>query len=82
VENGNVLGGIRAQGSRSFDLAKLPLPQRQGSLLIRVTSFDTYKKKNFRVTEEDVIYTGLVVYSLDDSGDRTNLNIFKGVDQT
>jgi hypothetical protein len=82
VENRNVLGGIRTQDSRSFDLAKLPLPQQQGSLLIRVTSFDTYKKKNFRVTEEDVIYTGLVVYNLDDSGDRTNLNIFKGVDQT
>ncbi|MDR2634323.1 MAG: hypothetical protein LBC51_11995 [Treponema sp.] len=82
VENGNVLGGIRAQGSRSFDLTKLPLPQRQGSLLIRVTSFETYSRKKFRVTEEDVIYTGLVVYNLDDPGDRTNLNIFRGVDQT
>jgi hypothetical protein len=82
VENGNMLGGIRAQGSRSFDLAKLPLPQKQGCLLIRVTSFETYNKKKFRVTEEDVIYTGLVVYDLDDSGDRTNLNIFRGVDQT
>jgi hypothetical protein len=82
VENGNVMGGVKAGAGRSFNLSKLPLPERKGSFLIRAAAFETYSKKNLRVTEEDVIYSGLVVFDLTDPGDRTNLNIFKGVDKT
>ncbi|MDR2898393.1 MAG: hypothetical protein LBU99_06205 [Spirochaetaceae bacterium] len=82
VEGGNVLGGIKAGARRGFDLSKIKGIPEKGSILIRVTSFESYSRKNFRVTEEDVVYSGLVVYDFADPGDRTDMNIYKNMDQT
>lgn len=79
VEKDCVLGGIKKKEVRSFDLSKIPGIPTNGSLLIRVASYKTYRGKA-RVTEDDVIYTGLVVYDLKDPGDRSSLTIYKGVD--
>lgn len=82
VANNTVLGGIKAGKSRTFDISKLSLPAKNGSFLIRAASFETYRSKNYRVTENDVLYAGLVVYDLNDPKDRTNLNIFAGISET
>ena len=79
VEKGCLLGGVKAGKERSFDLSKIPGIPANGSLLIRVASYNTYRGKA-RITEEDVIYTGLVVYDLKDPGDRSSLTIYKDVD--
>ena len=79
VEKGCLLGGIKKEGERSFDLSKIPGIPANGSILIRVASYNTYRGKA-RITEDDVIYTGLVVYDLKDPGDRSSLTIYKGVD--
>lgn len=81
VKNDTVIGGIRAEKSRSFDLSKIPGIPENGSMLVRVANFETYRGK-VRITEEDVVYTGLVVYDLRDAGDRINLSIYEGVDTT
>jgi hypothetical protein len=60
----------------------LSLPAKNGSFLVRVASFETYSKKSFRVTESDVLYSGLVVYDLNNPKDKTNLNIFAGINET
>jgi len=79
VNNNNVMGGIKAGQSRTFDLSTLSLPGTNGSFLIRATSFEQYDKKNARVTEDDVVYTGLVVFDLKDPRQKTNLNIYAGI---
>jgi hypothetical protein len=82
VANNTVLGGIKAGKSRTFDISKLNLPAKNGSFLIRAASFETYRSKSYRITENDVLYAGLVVYDLNDPKDKTNLNIFAGISQT
>jgi len=79
VNNNNVMGGIRSGKSRTFDLSTLSLPGTSGSFLIRATSFEQYNKKNARVDEGDVVYTGLVVFDLKDPRQKTNLNIYAGI---
>jgi hypothetical protein len=81
VANGSVLGGIRAGRSRTFDVSALSLPAKNGSFLIRAASYTTYSRKYRRITEADVLYTGLVVYDLNDPRDATNLNIYAGINQ-
>lgn len=81
VTNNTVMGGIRAGKSRTFDINTLNLPARNGSFLIRAASYSTYTKKNMRVTETEVLYSGLVVYDLNNPKDKTNLNIYAGIDQ-
>ena len=80
VTNNIVMGGIKAGEGRNFDLAKLPLPAKRGSFLIRAVSFETYTRKNSQVSEEDVLYTRLVVYDLNDLW--TSLDIYSGIDGT
>jgi hypothetical protein len=82
VSNNNVLGGIRTGKSRTFDISSLGLPAKNGSFLIRAASFETYRKKRYRITETDVLYSGLVVYDLNNPRDKTNLNIFAGINET
>ncbi|MCL2805466.1 MAG: hypothetical protein FWD26_05965 [Treponema sp.] len=82
VNQNNVLGGIKAGKTRNFDLSTLSLPARNGSFLIRAASYDTYTRKNLRVTEEDILYAGLVVYDLNDPRDKTHINIFAGISQS
>lgn len=80
VEKNAVLGGIYAGRAREFDLSKLPGIPQNGSLLVRAATYKKYKDKHAIITENDVIYTGLVVYDLKDRGDRSQLNIYRGVD--
>jgi len=82
VSNNTVLGGIRAGKSRTFDLSTLNLPEKNGSFLIRAASFQAYSSKNNRVTENDVLYSGLVVYDLNNPKDKTYLNVFAGISET
>lgn len=79
VEKNAVLGGIKAGQSRSFNLANLPGIPDSGSLLIRAATMATYRGKA-RLTEADVIYTGLVVYNLKDKNDKSHISIYAGVD--
>lgn len=81
VNNNTVMGGIKAGKSRSFDLNTLSLPSKNGSFIIRAASYETYDRKNLRITEEDIVYAGLVVYDLANPKDKTNLNIFAGISQ-
>jgi hypothetical protein len=82
VSDNTVMGGIRAGQSRTFNLSTLKLPGKSGSFLIRAASFETYNRKKAKVTEEDVVYTGLVVFDLNDSRQKTNLNIFAGISES
>ena len=78
VEKDCVLGGIKKGQERSFDLSKLPGIPNNTSLMIRVASYETYRGKA-RITEEDVIYTGLVAYNL---GDKNYLTIYRNLDMS
>ena len=64
---------------RSFNLNNLPGIPDSGSLLIRAATMATYRGKA-RLTEADVIYTGLVVYNLKDKNDKSHISIYAGVD--
>jgi hypothetical protein len=77
-----VLGGIKTGKNRTFDLTKLPLPEKNGSFLIRAVLFETYIIKNSQVSEEDVLYTGLVTYDLNNPNDKTDPVIYDGLDQS
>ncbi len=79
VEKETVLGGISKNSTRTFDLSKIPSIPDAGSLLIRAATYESYKGKA-RITEDDVIFTGLVVYDLKDSSDKIALSIYKGID--
>lgn len=79
VEKGNLLGGIHKNSTGTFDLSKISGIPSSGSLLIRAASYEVYKGKA-RITEDDVVWTGLVVYNLQDSADRAQISIFRGID--
>lgn len=81
VEKNAVLGGITANQTRSFNLSKLQGIPESGSLLIRVATFETYKGKAI-VTEDDVVFSDLVVYDLKNTSDSISLQIYKGVDSS
>ena len=75
-----ILGGIKKGSRRTFDLNKISGLPKNGSLLVRVVTYNTYKKGKARITDEDVIYTGLVVYDLKAPKDITELSIYKDID--
>ena len=79
AEKDTVLGGVRARGSTNFNLKSIPGLPASGSLLIRAASYELYRGKA-RITEDDVVFTGLVVYNLNDAGDRIDISIYKGID--
>ncbi|MDR1506666.1 MAG: hypothetical protein LBI67_06140 [Treponema sp.] len=77
IERGNFMGAIKAQGSRSFDLTKLNLTDK-GAFLFRVASVTTVDRKGKTgISEDDVIYTGLVAY---EKGRQINHDIFAKID--
>ena len=88
VEKGNFIGaigtGINNHGkSRIFNLEKklTGLPA-YGTFIIRATTFETLNRKGLsNINEEDVVYTGLVVYNRD-SPDRAEHDIYRGIDFT
>jgi len=79
VEKSAVLGGISKNSKRTFNLNNVDGISDSGSLLIRAATYELYKGKA-RITDEDVVYTGLVVYNLKDPSDRSSISIYKGVD--
>jgi hypothetical protein len=81
VERGNFIGAIKARGSRDFDIAKIPDIPRQGAFLFRATSYQQVTKKGkVGITEENVVYAGLVAYDLDKPR-RLERDIFANVDE-
>ena len=81
VERGNFMGAIRAGGTRDFDISKLPNRPEKGAFLFRVTSYQTLSRKGkVGITEEDVVYTGLVAYDLSQPDRKIDKNIFARVD--
>jgi hypothetical protein len=81
VERGNFMGAIKARGSRDFDLSKISDIPRKGAFLFRATSYQQLSKKGkVGITEEDVVYTGLVAYDLDRPDRKSEQNIFANVD--
>ncbi|GHT84663.1 hypothetical protein FACS1894137_07980 [Spirochaetia bacterium] len=81
IDRGNFIGAIRARGTRTFDLNKVPNLPKSGSFLFRVASYETLSKKGkVGVTEEDVIYTGLVTYDLARPDRTFNQDIFRNID--
>jgi hypothetical protein len=87
VEKGNFLGaiGTGANGrdkSRLFDLNNIAGLPEKGTFLIRATSFTRLNEKGLAgVTEEDVIYTGLITYDKKDS-ERREHDIFRNADDS
>jgi len=78
IKKNAMMGGVRAGKPRTFDLSKLGVPDT-GCILIRAATFETYKSKA-RLTEADVIYTGLVVYNLKDKSEKLQITIYENVD--
>ncbi|MDR2158940.1 MAG: hypothetical protein LBP23_02605, partial [Treponema sp.] len=67
VANNNVLGGIRAGKSRTFDLSALPLPD-SGGFLVRAVAYENFLRKGLsHITGEDIIYTGFAAYNKNDT---------------
>jgi len=67
VRRNIVLGGIRASSFRIFDISKIENIPEKGAFIIRGVPANLYQQKNDRLTESDVLYTGLVVFDLKDT---------------
>jgi hypothetical protein len=81
VERGNFMGAIKARGSREFDLSKIDGIPEKGAFMFRVISRQTLDKKGKTgITEEDVVYTDLVVYDLSRPDRKIERSIFGKVD--
>ena len=74
-----ILGGIKSGERRTFDLSKIPGLPSNGSLLVRVATYNAYRGKS-KITDTDIIYTGLVVYDLKDAKAITELTIYRDID--
>jgi len=79
VERQMVLGGIKSGEGRSFNLSKLPNIPKKGAMLIRIVPYSRYKE-TMRITEIDVVFTSLVVYDIDNTKDKTELEIPEKID--
>jgi len=64
VARGIVLGGIRAESTRSFDISKIKNLPEEGAFIVRGVSNNTYLQKNSHINGDDVLYSGIVVYNL------------------
>jgi frataxin-like iron-binding protein CyaY len=84
-ERGNFIGaiGTGANGhdkSRGFDLSKIAGLPDKGTFIIRAATFKTVDGKGLAaITEEDIVYSGLIVYDKS-SSDRVEHDIFAGID--
>jgi hypothetical protein len=87
VERGNFLGavGTGAQNrprSRRFDINRIAGLPNSGSFLFRATTYEQVNRKGLsNITEEDVIYTGLVAFNKNDK-DPLEFQIFRNVDDS
>jgi len=66
VERGNLLGGIRANSSRNFDINKIAGLPGNGAFIARAVLAHTYMTKPL-LNSDDVLYSNLVIYNLNDS---------------
>jgi len=81
VERGNFIGAIKAKSSRAFDISRIPNIPEKGAFLFRATSYQTLNSKGkVGITEEDVVYTGLVAYDLSRPDRKIDRTIFSNVD--
>ena len=81
VERGNFIGAIRAGGTRDFDISKLSNRPEKGAFLFRVASVQTVNRKGkVSITEEDVVFTGLVAYDLSRPDRKIVKDIFARID--
>jgi hypothetical protein len=81
VERGNYIGAIKANESRAFDLNKIPNIPKKGAFLFRATSYQKLNKNGkVGIKEEDVLFTGLVAYDLDQPDRRIVKDIFSNID--
>jgi len=67
VQIGILLGGIRANSVRNFDISKILQIPEKGAFIIRGIPVESYRQKGDSITESDVLYTGLVVFDLKDT---------------
>jgi hypothetical protein len=83
VERGNFIGAIKARGSRDFDLSKIPDIPQKGAFLFRAASYEKLSKNGkVGITEDNVIYAGLVSYDLGRPDRKIEQDIFANVDET
>jgi hypothetical protein len=82
IERGNYMGAVHARSNRLFDITKIQDSLiRKGAFLFRAVSYETLNKKGkAQITEENVIYTGLVAYDLDQPDRTVERDIFARVD--
>jgi len=64
VEYGILLGGIRANSTRNFDISKIDNIPEEGAFIIRGVPFENYRQKGASIAEGDVLYTGLVIFNM------------------
>jgi hypothetical protein len=82
VERGAYLGAVRARSSRYFDLKKLAGIPQKGAFLFRAAAISAVDSKGFAgLSEEDVVYTGLVAYDLGQPDRKISKSIFTGADE-
>ncbi len=81
VEKTMFIGAIKAHGSRRFDLKKINGLPKKGAFLFRATTYAALDKKGTKgITEEDVIFTGLVAYDQEKPDKVVEQDIYKSVD--
>jgi hypothetical protein len=81
VERKNLIGAIKAGSGRDFDISKLPGIPQKGAFLFRAAAYQTLDKKGLTgLTEEDVVYTGLVAYDLSRPDRKIEKDIWAHVD--
>jgi len=66
VENGIVLGGIRANSTRNFDISKIGNIPWEGAFIAYGVLAETYYRKPLPMSG-DVLYSGLVVFDLENT---------------
>jgi hypothetical protein len=79
-ELGNILGGVRAHSSRAFDLRKIAGAPAQGAFIVKAVSAETHTLKQADISSNDVLYTALVVYDLQNPSQTAQVNIPQQVD--
>ena len=61
IERNFILGGIKSNETRSFDLSKISEMPEKSTFIMRAVPYETYKTKE-RLIDDDVVYTRFVVF--------------------
>jgi len=73
VIRGIVLGGIRANSVRNFDIRKIAGIPVEGAFIIRGVPAESYQRRGGFITEDAVLYSGLVAFDLNDTKSITKI---------